>query len=337
MNVQIIKARLTNNPDAIIALLENAGFSDMSFNSHRQEIRAAREKGRNQTSVAVNVQNLKSACFSTNVYGDIITLIQEKINTNFVQTIEYISNVLDIDADIEYTPPFGGFYHTVCKTGSYETYQVETYQDNILNNYMLLPSILFARDNISYEVQKRYQIGYDACSKRIAVPWRYIDGKIGGIMGRYNSLETNEEMPKWLPIIPFPKNYFLFGYANNYNQIVKSGSCVLTESEKGVMQLSTYGFNNGLSPGGSHIGDRAQKILQTLSLDNIILGFDEGLEKDYIHNHAEEIKEAVGDDTEVCYIYDFNNEVLKKGSKDSPTDLGREKFIYLKENYAHYV
>lgn len=337
MNAQVIKARLLNNPDAISDLLNSAGFAKVSFNSHRQEIRAAREEGRNETSVAVKVNTLHSACYSSNVYGDIITLIQDKLELNFVRTLEYIGNLLNIDVNIEYTPPFGGFYHTVCKTGGLESYQVQTYKDEILRDYMMLPSQLFLNDNISIPVQQKYQIGYDVISKRIIVPWRYVDGKIGGIMGRYNSLDIKEGTSKWMSVIPFPKSYFLFGYSNNYNQIVKNKSCIMTESEKGTMQLSTYGFDRGLSCGGSYISPRARDLIKSLEVKKTLLAFDEGLERDFIHEHAKEIKDSLNEDAKVAYIYDKNNEILKKGSKDSPTDLGRDKFLYLAKNFIYYV
>ncbi len=336
MNVQIIKQKLANNVEGIEEVLNNAGFAHISYNPHRKEIRCAREEGRNKTSVAVNVESLSSASFSANVYGDIITLIQDKLNLNFPQTVNYLGKILNIDANAEYTPPFGGFYHTVYKTHNYQDNDIKTYDDNILNNYMILPSKMFLEDNIGYDVQLEYQIGYDAVSKRITVPWRYIDGRIGGITGRYNQLDFDDDIPKWLSIVKFPKSKFLFGYTNNYNNIVKTKKCIITESPKGVMQLATYGYNIGLAVGGSHLNKYNISLLTTLGVQNVVIAFDEGLKEDLIRQEAQKVKDELSD-IQVGYVYDNENTILPYDSKMSPTDLGKEAFVELCKSHLYYI
>lgn len=336
MNVQIIKAKLYNNPELIQEVLHKVGFSDISYNPYRDEVRCARAKGRNPTSIKVDIKTLKSACFSTNIYGDIITIVQYKLNENFAKTLQVLGNMLNINPDIKYTPPFGGFYHSIHKTGTNYSDNIKTYDDSILSKYWDMPSELFIKDNISAEIQKRYQIGYDPISKRIVVPWRYTDGRIGGITGRYNSVTVEDGIPKWLAVLPFQKHNFLYGYVENYHNIMKHGKCIITESEKGVMQASTYNINLGLSCGGSNVTDSIS-LIKSLSPDTTIIAFDEGLERDYIHAQAEKVKEELGEDTQVGYIYDVNNDVMLGGSKFSPTDLGREIFLELASNHVYYV
>ena len=337
MNVQIIKNRLYNNTDAIVKLLNESGFADISYDSNRNEIRCARAKGRNSTSVAVNTKTLGAVSYSQNIYGDIITLIQEKLDYNFVQVIKYMANILNINTDIKYTPPFGGFYHNVCKSCDTEDLDVQTYDDDILNQYMIMPSKMFLMDRITHSIQKEYQVGYDSVTQRITVPWRYSDGRIGGITGRYNHTVIDGDNPKWLSVLPFQKSKFLFGYTHNYNSIIKSKKCVITESEKGTMQLASYGFNIGLSTGGSHLNSNTVSLLSTLNLNKAIIAFDEGLSEDLIRIEAQKIKDSLADNVEVGYIFDRDNSILTRGDKESPTDLGKDSFIELCNKCIVYI
>src|SRR5690606_39934074 len=52
------------------------------------EYRCARDSGRNPTSVRVKIDTLSARCFSTNLNGDIITLVQSKLYTKFTDTIK---------------------------------------------------------------------------------------------------------------------------------------------------------------------------------------------------------------------------------------------------------
>ena len=70
----------------------------------------------------------------------------------------------------------------------------------------------------------------------------------------------------------------------------------------------------------------------------IVLAYDEGLEEDNVRMQAEKLvlnnavfKNRVG------YIYDKNNLILPKGSKASPSDLGRNAFLELIKNHVVWL
>ena len=336
IDARVIKLQLYNNIDSIEYLLEKSGFYHIKKRRGRNEIRCARGLDRNKSSVVVKTDTLYATCYSTNVNGDIISIIQNQLGYTFGMTLQFISDVLNIDNNIEIITPFGGFYDTIYQKEESETMYIKTYDDKILENYLIQPSKLFCNDRINVNSQLKYEIGYDVATKRIIVPWRYYNGQIGGIMGRYNSKNTPEEISKWLPIIPFPKSQFLFGYSENYSNILNTHRCVITESEKGSMQLSSYGYDIGLSCGGSYISKQGIELLSYMGLKKIILALDEGLDEDFIRDQAKKIKSnLIG--AKVGYIYDKDNIILKKNSKGSPTDYGKEAFAELCKRCISYV
>ena len=62
----------------------------------------------------------------------------------------------------------------------------------------------------------------------------------------------------------------------------------------------------------------------------IILAYDEGLEEEQIRSQAEKLvlNNSVFQNR-VGYIFDRDNEILPKGSKASPSDLGISSFLSL--------
>ena len=149
-----------------------------------------------------------------------------------------------------------------------------------------------------------------------------------GVTGRYNYDEC-EDIPKWKPVLNFKKGQSLYGLYENYQDIKDKGYVIIGESEKMVLQLATYGYNIGLALGGCLITKRQAQIIKSLPVNNIILAFDEGLKGETILNQAEKIKGGIFNNKNVFILYDKDNMVLKKGSKNSPADLGKENFKYL--------
>ena len=66
--------------------------------------------------------------------------------------------------------------------------------------------------------------------------------------------------------------------------------------------------------------------------------YDEGLDITIILNQCMKIKK-VADllNIKVGYVYDQDNEILQQGSKDSPSDLGKENFERLVNDYVKWV
>lgn len=326
MNVVEIKEYLTNNPSEIIKLLELSNFFHIHYNSRRNEIRSAKDQDGNHTSVVVNCETLGAKCYSNGISGNIITLIQEHNDLSFIDTLQHIQTCLNIDIKTAYKKPnyiFGGVFKKVSNV-NFELQEDKIYNDSILKEFANYPNLRFLKDNISIPSQIKFKVGYDPCSGRITVPWRNVNGQIIGIMGRYNGeIEDN----KWLPIIPFKKSQVLYGFSENYLSIAKAGVVYIFESEKSVMQLDTYGIRCGIATGGSTISETQALYIKHLPVEKIVLCYDEGLEEHNIRLQANKLINTAFFEKEVSYIVDKNNIFITKGSKCSPSDLGKKTFL----------
>jgi len=328
LNIYALKQQIIDNEELIELILNDSGFTDINgeFNQGN-EYRCSWEEGGNPTSVRVNKSTLSSDCFSKGIKGDIITLVSEKLNLSFTKTIDRLSRLINFeDINEEITLPFDGFFNEILNLVDDNFDDLETFDESILDDYLILPSERFLKDGINYEVQQKYNVGYDVTTGRIIVPWRNLEGKLVGIMGRLNKEEIEEYENKYLPIISFPKSKTIFGFSENYRSIQEQGLVIIVEPEKGVMKLESMGVNVGLGLGGSSLSTFQANNIKSLFPKRIIVGLDEGLSEEVSLNMAKQLKIDTFFENEVGYIYDAENKYLPKGSKMSPSDLPLEQF-----------
>ena len=75
------------------------------------------------------------------------------------------------------------------------------------------------------------------------------------------------------------------------------------------------------------------RIIKSLPVEKIILALDEGVDIEHILLQCEKLKGGIFNNSkEIWCIYDNDHSVLPKGSKASPSDLGKENFEYLLNN-----
>ena len=337
MNVAQITEYLIENKEKIGVVLEKAEFSNITFKNN--EYRCARDYGRNPTSIKVDATTLSSACFSTGTFGNLYTILQDKLDINFPQSLKFICTALGLDYSYEpkkINYPFGGYYKNIRKYDGSYIVNLETYDESILNKYERKCNRMFLDDGISLKTQIKYNVSYDYITDRIAVPWRNINGEIIGIMGRKNIRDWEDY--KWIPIIPFQKSQVVFGYYENYNSIQEKKTIFIGESEKFPMQLDSMGNKMGLATGRNYLSDVQVKYIKSLYANNIILCYDEGIEEDMLIKQAEKLVYKNNFfNNKVGYIYDRNNKILENGSKNSPSDMGKEKFKELLKNHIVWL
>ena len=341
MDVSQLKQHIINNPDHIETILEKSNFHNVTDNYKQNEFRAAREEGRNPTSVRVNKDTLSATCFSTNLKGDLITLVQNKLNLSFPQTINKIADMIGFKCDDKPREsiilPFGGFYKKIARLRNEDDIDLETYSEDILNYYEQIPNLLFYEDGILPEIQMKYKVGYDSVSGRIVVPWRNFNGQICGLMGRLNKRNIQEDELKWYPTIPFPKSKTLYGFAENYHSIREKGIVILGESEKHSLQLASKGLNVGVSLGGSFLSEIQANHIKSMFPKKIIVAMDEGLNEEHSREIAEKLKMDKFYKNSVGYIIDKENMILPKGSKLAPSDLNKNDLKKLIEKCTVWV
>ena len=323
--------------DNLEKVLEHYGYENIRRTS--KEIRCARGDDSNPTSIRIKLnENLTSQDFARSISGDIFTLIMTHKNIEFKDTIREIKSILGIS--LEYKPKqksaFSALFGKIKNYNNSEETEVETYGENILDNYESAWNKRFLKDNISAQTQKKFNIGYCNVTNRITIPWRNINGEIVGVMGRDNT--DLAEGFKYLPLIIFLKMYALYGYSENYEHLLNADIIYIFESEKSVLQAHTMGFYNCVALGGNALSDFQIKIILKLNPKAIVLCYDEGLEKEIIRNRIKLIKShLVLRECKVGIIYDVKNKYIKKGSKCSPTDKGKSVFEKLTKECVFFI
>lgn len=330
LEVMKVKEFIIDNPDQIPLLLHRAGFSDIDEYNNR-EYRCAWEDGYNPTAVRVKIDDLSASAFSMNVKGDLITLLREKLKLGHNKTLNWICDTCLIDKntmkqDYEIELPFGGFYRKITRIKNYKYDDLITIPEKELCIYGCVPAMKFYKDNISVEVMEKFGVGYDSLTERITVPWKdWKSGECVGIMGRLNR-ELKEGEAKWFPISSFPKSQALFGLYENKDYIKEANTLFIFESEKGTLQLASYGMNLGISLGGNSLSQWQVNVIKSMFIDNIIVCLDEGLEESHSKQLAEQLKSTNFYRNRCGYVWDNDNTYLRKEMHESPTDRGKDIF-----------
>lgn len=336
MNVNSLKEYLENNHEEIIKILEQCDFYHISFNSFKNEIRCATHKDGNKTAVKINCNNLSCISFNKDISGDVIQLIMEHNDLNYIETLNKIQDILNLNFNNKnnHKPLFGGIYKQIERICQDDDNEEVLYDINILNEYINIPNVRFLNDNITISTQKKFKILFDPITNRIIVPWFNLNGNLVGVTGRYNFNDCGD-IPKWLSVHKFQKSNYLYGLYENYDSIKKEGYVIIGESEKFVMQLASYGYHIGVALGGCIITDRQVGLIKSLPINKVILAFDENLSIKHIIKQAEKLKNGLFNKKEIYIIYDKNNKILKKGSKNAPTDSSMQNFEYLLKNCCY--
>lgn len=326
-----VNEALSADEDVVREILEELGFTQLTFDACKRTFRFAREEGRNPTSMVLNLDTLSFHCFSTGNKGNLYTLIMQRKDMNFPTALKWAADFAGLDKeeyDIDIQLPFGGFFQGLVKEISEPEFSMKTYNESELDEYKGFYNTMFLKDGISFESQEKFNIGYDALSNRVTIPIYSLDNKLIGIMGRYNGKCAHEE--RWLPIIPCSRSLTIYGFNENYQSIQEKSMTVIFESEKSVMQCHSFGCNIALATSGCHISDTQAKHIKSMFLPKIILAYDEGLSQEDIIAEAEKLKmDNQIYKNQVGYIYDREHKYLPEGSKSSPSDLGKEVFSKL--------
>jgi len=335
-----LRSYLVNNYEVVEDILNDLQFTNITYNRQKQEIRFSRREGGNPTAVVLYLNTMSFYCFSTCQYGNIFTLIMEKKNCNFYSSLQYVAKKLGLkqqQVNLKTRLPFNGFYHKIIKQIHEPELNLQTYNSSILEPYLHKYNLMFLNDGIDFQTQEEYQIGYDITTGRITFPVWTFNGELCGIMGRLNDLHCPKE-ERWLPIIPCSRSLTLSAYHRNYKKIQEKGLCIITESDKAPAQMHSFGCDVGLATSGCHISETQARYLKGLMIPRLIIAYDEGLDEEQVRAEA---KSLVVDNpiykNHVGYVWDSDNEILQKGLKQSPTDLGREKFVYLLTKKVKWV
>lgn len=331
MDIKSLKLHLKDNHNDVIKILKHFKFH--SIEEVNGNIMCGKPGGGSSTSVSVKLnEHLIASSFSIGFSGDLFGLISETHDIDFGEVLyicEMIINKKIIGNDEEAV--FDGFLDDIYLEDNFEQL---TYDDSILNEYEDCWNVRFAKDKISPNIQKQFNIMYCNENNRIIIPWYDEFDKLIGIMGRAN-YETDL---RYFPIIPFSKSHNLYGLNKSKEHIQKTGRCYIGESEKFTMQLYTYKYYNATSIGCSSISIYQIELLLKYGCTEFVLCMDEGSKMETIKKNVQKIKECLfmRDDCKIGILLDKNNDIMIKDSKCSPSDLGKIKFDELVDKYIKW-
>jgi DNA primase len=201
--------------------------------------------------------------------------------------------------------------------------------EKILSYYYPYVNNFFFNDNISYETQREFEIGYDPETNRITIPLRSEIGDLVGVQGRLFKQGLTEDEQKYLYIEPCSKSKILYGLQKTYPYIQRQRQCYVLEAPKGTMQLWDIGVYNSVATLGTKISAQQIEKLTRLGVD-LIFAYD----KDVTKKMIEEIADRFVDGVQIYYLFDDKNILNDKQSPSDDPDkwqrLNQECFYKIK-------
>lgn len=324
-----IKEKLLEQPESIEHILDAFGFSKIRRN-HR-EIRCAFEEDMNPTAIVIRLQdnsNLFVKDYERNLSYDLINYLVKSKNIPFKDVMNVVKQELHLDSIYNYKRKvglFGGLYDRVSKTNS--DIEVITYPEETLKQYGNTPCLLWLHDGISLETQRKWGVGYCVESQRITLPIRTSSSELMGIKGRCN-YEPDEYEAKYLYLTPSClMSQTLFGYSENYSYLYENDVFVV-ESEKSVLKMDTWGYNNVVALGNNSLTPTQVKLLLSLNPKSVTFLLDKSLPLKNTKRNADLLKTfCTMRQLEIRYWNWENNITLS--DKSAPCDDSREEFEYI--------
>ncbi|PZT57365.1 DNA primase [Paenibacillus silvae] len=205
-------------------------------------------------------------------------------------------------------------------------YENEIYDEDILNQFVLLPHQKYYEEGVDYKTQIEFGIGYDIRSQRIIFPIHNRYGEIVSIKGRtiYDDYE-DRDIYKFMYLINFNKMIEWYNWHRALYYIIEQKEVIIFEAEKTCWLSSQFGYRNCLAISGDDISEFQANMIKELGLDiNIVIAMDKDKPVEAIKKQAAKF----GKTRNVYALFD-NKNMYK--DRESPCDLGRDTFKQLYE------
>lgn len=288
-----------------------------SVNVEETSLRMSSIDSDNFNGLSLTLDNMVFYDFKTNRTGSIIDLLVETIHKPISEIYYEIKQmILHIDYEIKISKDINIIYE-------YEKRELLSYPKQLLGLYPNSISTLFLEDGLNEITQTLFDIRYDKESDRVLIPV-YFKNSLVGMIGRYNNKEVPKKVPKYFPILVYPKSEILFGYDFCKDNIQKLGNVILVESEKSVMKSIQSGIFSTLAVGGSNISRTQINILKELNVKNIFVCFDSDKDKDDMIRF---IKKKFKDTKFNIYLINNNTKYVDKKSCIFDMNWSKEKTL----------
>ena len=323
-----VKAKLLEQPESIEHILDTFGFDKIRIRN--RELRCAFEPGMNPTAVVIRLQdneNLFVKDYERNYSLDFINYLVKAKKIPFKDVMNVIKQELHLDSIYNYKRKsglFGGIYDNISRSNG--EISVTTYPEEILKQYGDTPCLLWLKDGISLSTQRKWCVGFDVPSQRITLPIRTSTGEIMAIKGRLNG--TPEEFePKYLYIENGPMSQTLFGYSENYSSLYENDILVV-ESEKSVLKMDSWGYNNVVALGSNSLSTTQVKLLLSLNPKSVTFLLDKSLPLENTKKNADLLKTFCAMRQLKINYWDWTDNITLD-DKSAPCDDSKSEFEYI--------
>lgn len=184
--------------------------------------------------------------------------------------------------------------------------------ESILSYYKPYVNDLFFDDNIDYDTQKTFEIGFDEESNRYTIPIRSELGDLVGVKGRHFSRQVPEGENKYIYLEPCARSKIIYGLYKTIDYIKSTGRIYVGESEKFTQQLWSYACRNGGGTGGKELSQCQIDMLVRLGV-KVVFCFDKDVTKEELETLADRFPDGVP----LFYMFDEDN-ILEE--HESPSD-----------------
>jgi hypothetical protein len=328
-----LKEMLLNQVDCIVELLEYYGFEDIRWTHRELRFRRDAEGGMNISIKLDNNDSLLVHDFARGVSTDIFAYIVKEKEVSLGEVLNKVKELLKLENN--WTPKkrvelFGGIYNRIVnKTSGDEL--LNEYPKSILDAYDFACNERFRNDGISYKTQRYFNIMYDKSSSRIVIPLYDELGRLIGVKGRINRSDIGDDVPKYLYLYECSASKTLYGYYQNYQHLF-GNEIIVGESEKMVMQAHSFGAKNVVGLGSNSLSEKQARLLLQMNPTKIIFALDEGLELSQTERNVNILRSCMGIIPVEVYYWDYTKDTTITGTKNSPTDMGKEKYEEILRN-----
>lgn len=291
-----------------------------------------------QEGLSVKIRNM--ADFSGDIYS-LVSFLEFKSDMNdlqstFRESLLYIADLFGWNASNmrstrtkDYVAPLKALASRSRKSNI--RVPNEPISELVLNNFRTIPDYGWLKEGISLHTQEFYQIGYDYQSNRITIPIRNENGELIGVKGRLLKDEDKSDYnPKYMYLYNCNISQEWFNMYNARDSILENKRVYIFESEKSVMKMHTFGYNNAVAISSSDISEVQASMIKNLGLDiDIVLCYDKDKDVDEVKSKADMFTNR-----NVYGIIDVEDNL---GEKDSPVDMGFDVWRYLLENHCYPI
>lgn len=268
---------------------------------------------------------------------NIIGLFERRYEILGIQYDFYADIVLKLMGGHSFTIEEGFNVAYKSETKRYQSNTIEVniseIPEHILNVFTFSPTEEWIKEGISIAAMRTFNILHSPQQNKIIIPHYDENDRLIGIRGRA-LMEEDLKLGKYRPVsiegkmYNHPLGYNLYGLNLNKENIKRRKFAVIFESEKSVLMFETiYGRDDNVAVAvcGSSISKYQIDLLRHFGAEKIIVAFDnvprfekiKQLEK--MKKLCDKFKYIV----KIGFIMDFQDLL---GLKDSPIDLGKEKF-----------